>query len=196
MGRLEWDKTQWPDHRKMLSDFKQQGVNVVTISQPYVLTNGRAIDNYRLLDPQGIFCKTDGTDTTHTVTIWVGQGGMFDVSNPATRQWLRGRYKQLTDEGVMNLERLVELMCHNPARLFEVHDRGFIRPGFKADLVLVRPHSPWTVTPDIIQSKCGWSPMEGHEYQWRVEQTFCNGHLIYNNGVFDDDSRGEELRFR
>ena len=100
MGRLEWDKEQWPDHRKMLRDFKQQGVNVVTISQPYVLTNGRAIDNYRLLDPQGLFCKTDGTDTTHTVTIWVGQGGMFDVSNPATRQWLRGRYKSLTEEGV------------------------------------------------------------------------------------------------
>ena len=100
MGRLEWDKEQWPDHRKMLRDFKQQGVNVVTISQPYVLTNGHAIDNYRLLDPQGIFCKTDGTDTTHTVTIWVGQGGMFDVSNPATRQWLRNRYKSLTDEGV------------------------------------------------------------------------------------------------
>ena len=100
MGRLEWDKTQWPDHRKMLRDFKQKGVNVVTISQPYVLTNGRAIDNYRLLDPQGIFCKTDGTDTTHTVTIWVGQGGMFDVSNPATCKWLRNRYKTLTDEGV------------------------------------------------------------------------------------------------
>ena len=100
MGRLEWDKEQWPDHRKMLRDFKEKGVNVVTISQPYVLTNGRAIDNYRLLDPQGLFCKTDGTDTTHTVTIWVGQGGMFDVSNPATRLWLRNRYKQLTDEGV------------------------------------------------------------------------------------------------
>ena len=100
MGRLEWDKEQWPDHRKMMRDFKQLGVNVVTISQPYVLTNGRAIDNYRLLDPQGLFCKTDGTDTTHTVTIWVGQGGMFDVSNPATRQWLRARYKSLTEEGV------------------------------------------------------------------------------------------------
>ena len=100
MGRLEWDREQWPDHRKMLRDFKQQGINVVTISQPYVLTNGRAIDNYRLLDPQGLFCKTDGADTTHTVTIWVGQGGMFDVSNPATRQWLRGRYKSLTEEGV------------------------------------------------------------------------------------------------
>ncbi|MBO7609823.1 MAG: hypothetical protein J6S96_06445 [Muribaculaceae bacterium] len=100
MGRLEWDKNQWPDHRKMLRDFKLKGVNVVTISQPYVLTNGRAIDNYRSLDPQGMFCKTDGTDTTQTVTIWVGQGGMFDVSNPATRLWLRNRYKQLTDEGV------------------------------------------------------------------------------------------------
>ncbi len=100
MGRLEWDKQQWPDHRGMLRNFKQKGVNVVTISQPYVLTNGRAIDNYKLLDPQGIFCKTDGTDTTHTVTIWVGQGGMFDVSNPATRLWLRNRYKSLTDEGV------------------------------------------------------------------------------------------------
>ena len=100
MGRLEWDKEQWPEHRKMLRDFKQLGVNVVTISQPYVLTNGRAIDNYKLLDPQGLFCKTDGTDTTHTVTIWVGQGGMFDVSNPATRLGLRNRYKQLTEEGV------------------------------------------------------------------------------------------------
>ena len=100
MGRLEWDKEQWPDHRGMLRNFKEKGVNVVTISQPYVLTNGRAIDNYKLLDPQGLFCKTSGTDTTHTVTIWVGQGGMFDVSNPATRLWLRNRYKQLTEEGV------------------------------------------------------------------------------------------------
>ena len=100
MGRLAWDKEQWPDHRKMLKDFKEKGVNVVTISQPYVLTNGRAIDNYKELDSKGLLCKTDGTDTTHTVTIWVGQGGMFDVSNPATRQWLRNRYMMLTEEGV------------------------------------------------------------------------------------------------
>ena len=100
MGRLEWDKTQWPDHRAMLRNFKKRGVNVVTISQPYVLTNGRAIDNYNLLDSKGMLCKTDGTDTTQTVTIWVGQGGMFDVSNPATQQWLTNRYKLLTDDGV------------------------------------------------------------------------------------------------
>ena len=100
MGRLTWDDTQWPHHKQMLRQFKQQGINVVTISQPYVLTNGRAIDNYRELDARGLLCKTDGTDTTHTVTIWVGQGGMFDVSNPATRQWLHNRYQLLTDEGV------------------------------------------------------------------------------------------------
>ena len=100
MGRLEWDKDQWPDHRGMLKNFKEKGINVVTISQPYVLTNGRAINNYNELDPKGMFCKTGGTDTTQTVTIWVGQGGMFDVSNPNTRQWLRNRYHSLTDEGV------------------------------------------------------------------------------------------------
>ena len=100
MGRLEWDKDQWPDHRGMLKNFKEKGINVVTISQPYVLTNGRAINNYKELDPKGMFCKTDGTDNTQTVTIWVGQGGMFDVSNPDTRLWLRNRYKSLTEEGV------------------------------------------------------------------------------------------------
>lgn len=99
MGRLQWDKTQWPNHRAMLRKFKKMGVNVVTISQPYVLTNGRAIDNYNELNPKGMFCRTED-GSTQTVTIWVGQGGMFDVSNPDTRLWLRNRYKQLTDEGV------------------------------------------------------------------------------------------------
>ncbi len=100
MGRLEWDKAQWPDHRAMLQNFKKKGVNVVTISQPYVLTNGRAINNYNELNPKGMFCKNGDTNETQTVTIWVGQGGMFDVSNPDTRQWLRNRYKSLTEEGV------------------------------------------------------------------------------------------------
>ena len=103
---------------------------------------------------------------------------------------------ELVDEGILTIERLVSLMCHHPARLFSVCDRGFLRKGYKADLVVVRPHSPWTVTEDIIQSKCKWSPMMGHQYQWQVQQTFCNGHLIYNQGVFDNDSRGEEIRFR
>ncbi len=99
MGRLAWDPTQWPTHKKMLSDLKKNGVNTIIISQPYVLKNGRAIDNYNTLSPKGMFCR-DSVGNTHDVTIWVGTGGMFDVSNPDTRLWLRNRYKQLTEEGV------------------------------------------------------------------------------------------------
>lgn len=103
---------------------------------------------------------------------------------------------ELVDEGVLSIERMVEVMSHCPAKLFHVDKRGFLRPGYQADIVIVRPHTAWTVQKEIIQSKCGWSPMEGHEYQWQVEQTICNGHLIYNKGEFDDAYRGEELTFR
>ena len=103
---------------------------------------------------------------------------------------------ELVDEGVLSIERMVEMMSHHPAKLFQVDKRGFLRPGYQADIVIVRPHTAWTVQKEIIQSKCGWSPMEGHEYQWQVEQTICNGHLIYNKGEFDEAYRGEELTFR
>lgn len=102
---------------------------------------------------------------------------------------------ELVDNGVLTVERLVQLMAHNPARLFGISRRGFLRPGYKADIVVVKPGSPWTVTTDCIQSKCGWSPMEGHTFQWQVRTTMCNGHVVYNNGAFDDESRGEALVF-
>ena len=103
---------------------------------------------------------------------------------------------ELVDEGVLSIARLVELMCHNPARLFGVERRGFLRPGYQADVVLVRPRSPWTVTKDVILSRCGWSPMEGHEYQWRVERTLCNGHTVYCDGQVDTSYTGEEIVFQ
>ena len=103
---------------------------------------------------------------------------------------------ELVDKGVLSIERMVEVMSHCPAKLFHVDKRGFLRPGYQADIVIVRPHTAWTVQKEIIQSKCGWSPMEGHEYQWQVEQTICNGHLIYDKGEFDEAYRGEELTFR
>ncbi|MBR7018447.1 MAG: dihydroorotase [Prevotella sp.] len=103
---------------------------------------------------------------------------------------------ELVDAGVLTIERLVELMCHHPAELFEVRNRGFLRVGYQADLVIVKPHTPWTVTEEVIQSKCKWSPMLGHEYQWQVQHTFCNGHHLYNQGVFDEQSHGEEIAFR
>ena len=102
---------------------------------------------------------------------------------------------ELVDAGVLTIERMVQLMCHEPACLFGVEHRGFLRPGYRADLVVVRPHSPWTVTPDVIQSKCGWSPMEGHEYQWRVERTLCNGQTVYADGQLNKSVFGEEISF-
>lgn len=99
MGRLTWDPDQWPNHRAMLAGLKNKGVNTVIISQPYVLRNGKGLDNYNELSTKGLLLK-DTLGNTGDVTIWVGNGGMFDVSNPETRRWLRERYKQLTEEGV------------------------------------------------------------------------------------------------
>ena len=87
-------------------------------------------------------------------------------------------------------------MAHNPARIFSVSGRGFLREGYKADIVVVRRGNPWTVTENIIQSKCKWSPMQGHNYRWRVQQTICNGHIIYNKGDYDEAYRGEAVIFR
>ena len=103
---------------------------------------------------------------------------------------------ELVDQKVLSIERMVQLMAHNPATLFEVRNRGFIRKGYQADLVIVRPKTSWTVTPEVIESKCGWSPMEGHTFNWRVEQTFCNGYSVYNKGIVDRQYIGQPLAFR
>ena len=98
MGRLEWNPDQWPDHRQMLQDLKKQGVNTVLINQPYINKIG-AIDNYNLLDSLGLLTR-DAEGNTHDVTTWVGEAGMFDMANPATREWLWNRLKSLTGDGV------------------------------------------------------------------------------------------------
>ena len=103
---------------------------------------------------------------------------------------------ELVDKGILTLERLVELMCHRPADLFEVRNRGYLREGYQADIVLVRPNCGWTVTRDVIKSKCGWSPMENHMYLWRVERTICNGHTVYQNGIVDTNYIGQPVEFR
>ncbi|MEG1581435.1 MAG: dihydroorotase, partial [Bacteroidaceae bacterium] len=80
---------------------------------------------------------------------------------------------ELVDEGVLSIERMVTLMCHNPANLFQIKNRGFLRKGYKADVVLVRKDRPWTLIQDHIESKCNWSPMEGHTFAWSIDQTYC-----------------------
>ncbi|SEF46036.1 dihydroorotase [Xylanibacter ruminicola] len=103
---------------------------------------------------------------------------------------------ELVDQGVLSIERLVELMCHNPAKLFEVRNRGFLREGYQADIVLVRPNTAWIASKENILSRCGWSPMEGHMYLWRVERTLCNGHTVFLQGKVDTSYIGQPVAFR
>ena len=102
----------------------------------------------------------------------------------------------LVSDGVVSVEQVVELMCHNPARLFRIKNRGFLRPGYQADIAVVRKQNePWTITDSDVVSKCGWTPLAGTLALYRVEHTFCNGHHIYDKGKFLKDYRGEELIF-
>lgn len=124
------------------------------------------------------------------------QGGAAKaMSGMPMVQFLLPAMLTLASEGVLGIEQVVRLMCHNPADLYHVDGRGYLREGFKADIAIVKQKS-WTVTKECIQSKCGWSPLEGRRLEWKVMQTICNGHLIYNNGEFDAESRGEEIAFR
>jgi dihydroorotase len=86
-------------------------------------------------------------------------------------------------------------MCHNPAVLFSIEKRGFLKEGYYADLTVVDPNTRWTVNKNNILYKCGWSPMEGITFNTKVKKTFVNGHLVYNDGVFDDSKKGKRLIF-
>ncbi|WP_298352846.1 dihydroorotase [uncultured Dokdonia sp.] len=98
-------------------------------------------------------------------------------------------------QGKISLEKIVEKMCHNPAILFQVEKRGYIRKGYKADLVLVDLNAPWTVNKDNILYKCGWSPFEGTTFKSRITHTFVNGRLAYKNFKVYDELFGERLTF-
>jgi len=102
---------------------------------------------------------------------------------------------QLVKQGVFTVEKVIEKMCHAPAELFRIENRGFIRPGYFADLVLIDPNSPWVVSKENILYKCGWSPFEGTRFDAAVSKTWVNGNLVYDNGLFDESVRGERLLF-
>ena len=98
-------------------------------------------------------------------------------------------------EGVISIEKAVEKMSHNPAKLFQIKNRGFIKEGYFADLVLIDTNKPQTVSKDNILYKCGWSPFEGTTFSSTITHTFVNGNLIYNNGVFNDEIKGKRITF-
>jgi dihydroorotase len=95
----------------------------------------------------------------------------------------------------INIEKVVEKMCHNPAICFKVENRGFIREGYFADLVLVNLDKPWKVNKENILYKCAWSPFEGETFNAQITHTFVNGHIAYEYGNFDETQRGMRLTF-
>jgi len=101
-------------------------------------------------------------------------------------------YKQ----GLISLEKIVEKMCHNPAILYRMEKRGFIKEGYYADLTLVNLSAPWTVTKENILYKCGWSPLEGTVFTTKVLQTFVNGNLVYDHGTFFESEKGMALKVK
>lgn len=98
-------------------------------------------------------------------------------------------------EGVLPIEKAVEKMSHNPAKIFKVQKRGFIKEGYFADLVLIDTDKKWSVTKDNVLYKCGWSPFEGVEFSNQITHTFVNGNLMYNEGVFNEEIKGKRLLF-
>ena len=103
---------------------------------------------------------------------------------------------EMVDEGVLSMERMVQLMCHNPATLFGIQDRGFIREGMMADLVLVRRDEvPYTIASSDVLSKCGWSPREGDALHWRVMSTWVNGKCVWDGVKVREDVYGMPLAF-
>lgn len=95
-----------------------------------------------------------------------------------------------------DIQLVSRLMSQNPAKLFHISERGFLKEGYKADITIVKKSSEtWKLTKETIQSKCGWSPLEGDEFHWSVVHTFCNGNHILNSGIFNDSIKGEQLLF-
>lgn len=102
---------------------------------------------------------------------------------------------EMSDQGILPIERIPDLMAHNPAKLFHIEKRGFIRPGYYADLTLVDPNGNWQVKEGRYYTKCGWTPMDERTFKWRVRRTIVNGLTAYSDGVVVDGIRGKELRF-
>ena len=98
-------------------------------------------------------------------------------------------------QGKISVEKIVEKMCHNPAKIFKIEKRGFIKEGYYADIAIVNAYLPWNVKKENILYKCGWSPFEGYNFKSRVTHTFVNGKLVYHNGKVKDVKVGQRLLF-
>ena len=138
---------------------------------------------------------TVGTDhAPHSLSEKQG-GALRAVSGMPTLQFSLVMMLGFVDRGQLTIEQIADVMCHNPARIFGVNERGFLREGYKADIAIVSPCEEYVISDRDVQSKCGWTPLDGRAATWKVMHTLCNGVHIYNDGIFDNESHGEEIRF-
>lgn len=153
-------------------------------------------------DRQGVFKalledRIDIIATDHAPHTWEEKQNKYlkaPSGGPLVQHALPAMMEHVRN-GAISIERMVEKMCHAPAICFQLENRGYIREGYAADLVLVNPNQAWTVSKENILYKCGWSIFEGTTFQSSITHTFVNGHLAYANGKLDDSKLGERLTF-
>lgn len=138
---------------------------------------------------------TIGTDHAPHLLEEKRGGALKAVSGMPTIQFSLVALLELAKQGVLSVEQVVRKMCHAPALLYQIKGRGFVRKGYKADLVLVDPNRSWTVESRDILSKCRWSPLEGQTFHTKILKTFVNGYPVYDGNTVDENFRGEALRF-
>ncbi|WP_312075350.1 dihydroorotase [Chryseobacterium sp.] len=141
--------------------------------------------------------RIDVIATDHAPHTWEEKQNVY-TKCPSGAPLVQHSLNQMLEHSInqkISLDKVVEKMCHNPAILFRIEKRGFIREGYKADLVLVDLNQNWTVEKENILYKCGWSPLEGSEFHSKVTHTFVNGNLVYENGKINEEKFGERLLF-
>ncbi|MCB0736923.1 MAG: dihydroorotase [Bacteroidetes bacterium] len=141
--------------------------------------------------------RLDIIATDHAPHTWDEKQGKYMSAPsglPLVQHSLQAMLSKVND-GEMSLEIMVEKMCHAPAKCFNLHERGYLREGYKADIVLVDTNKPYTVSKANILHKCGWSPFEGHTFNSTITHTWVSGHLAWQNGMLNDNKTGERLKF-
>jgi len=102
---------------------------------------------------------------------------------------------EFVHQGKISIEKIIEKMSHNVAEIYRMKERGYIREGYYADLVLIDLHNTWKVTPANTIYKCNWTPFESQSFKSKIAKTFVNGNLVYDYGQFNENSQGKRLKF-
>lgn len=172
-------------------DYRQYG-NGIKCNPAIKTANDRAALWKALLEDRIDVIATDHAPHTadeKAQSYWLAPSGLPLIQHPLTMML------QFYHQGKISLEKIVEKMCHAPARMFHIEDRGFVRPGYKADLILVDPNRPWLVHKDNLHYRCAWSNLENRQLNGRVMKTWVNGKLVYDHGTFNGPGFGERLSF-